>query len=61
MELTRRAFGQEHPYTLASMANLASKYQNQGRRKEMKNLWRRDPEEECHTHEATTTGMKKGI
>jgi Tetratricopeptide repeat len=34
----KRVLGQEHPDTLTSMANLASKYRNQGRWKEAEEL-----------------------
>ena len=39
METRKRVLGQEHPDTLASMANLASTYQNQGRWKEAEELF----------------------
>jgi hypothetical protein len=38
METRKRVLGQEHPGTLASMANLASTYRNQGRWKEAEEL-----------------------
>ena len=38
METRKRVLGQEHPSTLARMANLASTYQIQGRCKEAEEL-----------------------
>ena len=38
METSLRVLGAEHPSTLASMANLASTYRNQGRWKEAEEL-----------------------
>jgi hypothetical protein len=38
METRKKVLGEEHPYTLTSMANLASTYRNQGRWKEAEQL-----------------------
>lgn len=38
IETRKRVLGEEHPSTLASMANLASTYRNQGRWKEAEEL-----------------------
>ena len=38
LETTKRVLGEEHPFTLTSMANLASTYANQGRWKEAEEL-----------------------
>ena len=38
MKTRKRVLGEEHPDTLASMGNLASTYQNQGRWKEAEKL-----------------------
>ena len=39
MEMSKRVLGQGHPDTLASMANLAPMYRNQGRWKEAEELF----------------------
>jgi hypothetical protein len=38
IETRKRVLREEHPDTLSSMANLASTYRNQGRRKEAEEL-----------------------
>jgi len=38
METRKRVLGEEHPDTLASITNLASTYENQGRWKEAEEL-----------------------
>ena len=38
LEMSRRFLGEEHPYTLTSMGDLASTYSNQGRWKEAEQL-----------------------
>ena len=37
--MRKKALGEKHPSTLASMGNLASVYQEQGRWKEAEELW----------------------
>jgi lipopolysaccharide biosynthesis regulator YciM len=38
LEAKRRVLGADHPFTLTSMANLASTYRNQGRWKDAEEL-----------------------
>ncbi|KAF2715873.1 hypothetical protein K431DRAFT_190066, partial [Polychaeton citri CBS 116435] len=38
LDVRQKQLGEEHPSTLASMANLASTYRNQGRLKEAEEL-----------------------